>query len=76
MLVPSLHGAEVHRAIYYIEKVCRVMKRGRINNSKLDEALRYVDAFDRYEETLMGGNDKVRVNAKGVSAAEVRLPIS
>ena len=54
-LTALLSNAEVYRLVYYVERISKVVERKKITDAVLDKfILRLIDAYDRYEESLLG----------------------
>ena len=49
-LSQTLSLAKFYRRIYYIERVCRIVEVQEMNDPMLDNILRWIDAFNRYED--------------------------
>lgn len=58
-LLPLLPSADIYRWLYYIERVCRIVEAHiKITDGLLDTILRWIGAFNRYEEILANGADQ------------------
>jgi thiamine kinase-like enzyme len=57
-LLPLLSSAEFYRQLYYIERVCRIVEVHEMNDRMIDNILRWINAFNRYEKILVDGADR------------------
>ena len=53
-----LLSSEFYRWLYYIERVCRIVEVHEMSDRMLDNILRWIEAFNRYEEILANRKDQ------------------